>query len=91
MFEETGIRHPDTGPEVARRAFVFRIPSGEEVMADERFFLIRHDGSPLSRDGWTQAEVALMAEHRWWSRDDLARTTDTVYPEDLLAMLPPKG
>lgn len=91
LFEETGIQNVDPGPDVGRREFVLRLPSGEEVMADERFFLIRHDGVALSRDGWTEVEVRVMADHRWWSRDDLARTTDTVFPENILAMLSSKG
>ena len=91
LFEETGIRKVDPGPDVGRREFILRLPSGEEVVSEERFFLIRHDGSALSRVGWTDAEVKVMADHRWWSRDDLARTTETVFPENILAMLPSQG
>ena len=91
LFEETGIRKVDPGPDVGRREFILRLPSGEEVVSEERFFLIRHDGSALSRDGWTDAEVKVMADHRWWSRDDLARTTETVFPENILAMLSSHG
>ena len=88
LFEETGIRSVDPGPHVGRQDFILRLPSGEEVMAEERFFLIRHDGSALSRDGWTDAEIKVMADHRWWSRADLAQTTDTIFPENILSMLP---
>ena len=91
LFEETGIRNVNPGPDVGRREFVLRLPSGKEVMAEERFFLIRHDGSALSRDGWTEAEVKVMADHRWWSRDDLAQTTDIVFPGNILAMLASEG
>jgi 8-oxo-dGTP pyrophosphatase MutT (NUDIX family) len=91
LFEETGIRHVDPGSDIGRREFVLRLPSGEEVMAEERFFLIQHDGSALSRDEWTKAEVKVMVDHRWWARDDLARTSDTVFPENILAMLPSQG
>jgi hypothetical protein len=41
----------------------------------------------LSRDGWTAQEVEVMADHRWWSLDELAQTPATVWPENLLAML----
>ncbi|MDT8266459.1 MAG: NUDIX domain-containing protein [Azospirillum brasilense] len=91
LFEETGIRHVDPGSDIGRREFVLLLPSGEEVTAEERFFLIRHDGSALSREGWTEAEVKVMADHRWWSRDDLARTTDKIFPENILAMLASQG
>ena len=88
LFEETGIRNVHPGADVARREFILRLSSGEEVMAEERFFLVQHDSSALSRAGWTEAELKVMVEHRWWSRDDLARTTDRIFPENILAMLP---
>jgi hypothetical protein len=28
-----------------------------------------------------------MTEHRWWSREELAQTSATVWPENLLTML----
>ena len=88
LREETGIRVAEPGPEIARREFVLRLSSGEQVMADERFFVVEHDGSALSREGWTPEETRVMTDHRWWPRDELARTTDTVFPENLLTMLP---
>jgi len=60
-------------------------------MAEERFFLIQHDGTTLSRDGWTDEEIEIMADHRWWSKDDLSRTTDTIFPEDIIELLPPRN
>jgi 8-oxo-dGTP pyrophosphatase MutT (NUDIX family) len=87
LEEETGIRVEDIGPEVGRREFVLQLPDGEQVMADERFFLIKPEDASLSRDGWTAQEAEVMADHRWWSPDELAQTSATVWPENLLAML----
>jgi 8-oxo-dGTP pyrophosphatase MutT (NUDIX family) len=87
LEEETGIRVGDIGPEVGRREFVLQLPDGEQVMADERFFLIKPEDASLSRDGWTAQEAEVMADHRWWSPDELAQTSATVWPENLLAML----
>jgi hypothetical protein len=56
-------------------------------MADERYFLVRSEETSLSRDGWTALETEVMVDHRWWSRDELAQTSDTVWPENLLAMI----
>jgi hypothetical protein len=56
-------------------------------MADERFFLVAARNEALSRAGWTADEVEVMAEHRWWSVRELACTSQTVWPENLLAML----
>ena len=45
LFAETGMQNVDPGSDVGGRQFVLRLSSGEEVVADERFFLIRHDGA----------------------------------------------
>ena len=87
LEEETGIRVRDIGPEVAQREFVLQLPDGERVMADERYFLVRSEATSLSREGWTALETEVMVEHRWWSRDELAQTSDIVWPENLVAMI----
>jgi len=85
--EETGQDIESAGPEIARREFVMRVPSGENVAADERYFVVRTGDRSLSRDGWSALEREVMVEHRWWSRDELAGTTETVWPKDILEML----
>jgi hypothetical protein len=32
-----------------------------------------------------------MADHRWWGREELSSTTETVYPEGLIDMLDEAG
>jgi 8-oxo-dGTP pyrophosphatase MutT (NUDIX family) len=86
LHEETGIRIEHVEAHVAEREFVLQLPDGEHVMAQERFFLIAVDNDSLSRDGWTAQEVEIMADHKWWTRDELARTEATVWPRDLLEM-----
>ncbi|HEV2557443.1 MAG TPA: NUDIX domain-containing protein [Microvirga sp.] len=88
LLEETGLRGSAIGPEQGRREFVLRLPDGEEVWADERFFLVRVSGAVLSREGWTDEERAVMTHHRWWSRAELAATAETVWPADLITLLP---
>jgi len=87
LREETGIRAQTIGPEVGRRLFTLQMPDGEHVTADERFFLVRSVDASLSRDGWTALEQEVMTEHKWWSQEELARTSATVWPENLPAML----
>jgi hypothetical protein len=60
---------------------------GEHVTADERFFLVRTGDISLSRDGWIAQEADIMTDHKWWSRDELAQTSETVWPENLATML----
>ena len=63
------------------------LPDGEYVAADERLFLVRMPDNSLSRTNWTAFEREVMVERRWWSREELAQTAATVWPENLLAML----
>jgi 8-oxo-dGTP diphosphatase len=87
LAEETGIRREDVGLQVARREVVIQLSDGERVLADERFFLIEAQNETLSRDGWTADEAEILAAHRWWSPQELARTSETVWPENLAATL----
>jgi hypothetical protein len=54
-------------------------------------FRVRVHQTELSRAGWTPLEVEVMVEHRWWSREELLRVTETVYPDDLADMLASDG
>ena len=88
LEEETGILVQDIGAEVGRRELVLQLPDGEHVIADERFFLVALEYAPsLSRDRWTALEAEVMAEHKWWSHDELAHTSATVWPENLVTMV----
>jgi 8-oxo-dGTP diphosphatase len=56
-------------------------------MADERFFVVRTNGEAVSREHWTELERKVMADHRWWSRAELAATQEVIFPENLAEML----
>ena len=60
-------------------------------MADERFFRVKVRGTRLSRIGWTALETQVMKEHRWWTRSEISKTSETVYPEDLILLMDGKG
>jgi len=88
LFEETGIVTESIGPHIAERKFVLRMSDGEDVLAEERFFVIRvANGQPLSQAHRTSEEVAVVAECKWWSVQELATTHETVFPKNLVTML----
>lgn len=88
LLEETGLDCADAGPEIGGNEFPMQLTTGEWVLAQEHFFTLRVAAdAAISHDGWHEAEAAVMAEHRWWSRADLAATTERVYPENLLELL----
>jgi 8-oxo-dGTP diphosphatase len=87
LREETGIRVKDIGAEVACRELMLQLPNGELVMADERYFLVKSEDATLSREGWTAEEREVTADYKWWSQTELAQTSETFWPADLLEML----
>jgi 8-oxo-dGTP pyrophosphatase MutT (NUDIX family) len=87
LFEETGILRDAVGQEVAEREFVLQLHNGENVIAEERFFLVRVADQSLSRDHWTPMEIAVMADHRWWSVEELTSTSEAMFPETLVTIL----
>jgi 8-oxo-dGTP pyrophosphatase MutT (NUDIX family) len=85
--EEIGVGKCLLGPQLALREFPLELPSGELVLAEERFFVVRMKECAPSRQGWTPEEIEVMTKHRWWSAPELAVSSDMVYPENLLAIL----
>ncbi|AWN47694.1 DNA mismatch repair protein MutT [Methylobacterium terrae] len=86
LREETGLPCPAAAPEIGERVFTMRLVDGEQVRARERFFAVRAGAGPLSRDGWTPHEAEVLAEHRWWTRAELAAPPMQIYPEDVVAL-----
>lgn len=86
LFEETGIV-ADPGPERFRRQVVFRTLEGDDVDADERFFVIRCANPEIRADGHTDLERRVMQDWRWFTRAELAGWPETVWPADLADML----
>ena len=87
LLEETGLVVDDPGPEVGQRIVTFRMPDGEMVRSDERYFLARADALAISTERWTDLERTVMAAHRWWSAAELLCTAEQVWPEDLTDLL----
>jgi 8-oxo-dGTP diphosphatase len=87
LEEETGFVGLDLTGEVGRRSFELSLTSGEVVWAEERFFGVRAERSPISDTGWTENERKVMADYRWWSKQELRETSDTVFPDGLIDLL----
>lgn len=87
LFEETGIRVQQVDAPVANREVRLLMSDGEEVLAIERYFAIQATDEQVSYDGWTRQEVNVIAEHRWWSKAELAQIAASLWPEDLIGML----
>ena len=91
LREETGIRKARLSQPVGRRELLLQLPDGERVFAVEQYFVVDTDTESISRDSWTAEEKEVMADHQWWSREELSSTTETIYPEGLVQMLDNAG
>lgn len=88
LAEETGLqvdRVAVLGP-LARR----RVRHGfSDVVVDQHdtFYVVRVPAFAVSTAGHTEDEQRTLLGHRWWTREELATTTDTVYPGGLPELL----
>ena len=88
LFQETGIA-ADIRDEIARRAVVFMMPEGDQVDADERYFLVRTANDAVNQDRQEPTEAKYMIAYRWWSLAELRKTAETVFPENIVAITEP--
>jgi|CXWL01.1.fsa_nt_gi 8-oxo-dGTP pyrophosphatase MutT (NUDIX family) len=88
LWEETGIRSAEFGPCVWVRRHVFEF-RGSWVDAAERFFVVRVGAPEIIRDNLEAQERDYMPEHRWWTADEIARSSDRFAPRRLEELLPP--
>ena len=86
LAEETGFDCPDVGSVVLERAIEFEF-DGMIYEQVEDYFLVRTAPFAVDTSEWTPIEVATIVEHRWWTREELERTQELVYPEELLSLL----
>ncbi|MCB7137620.1 NUDIX hydrolase [Cellulosimicrobium marinum] len=93
--EETGIELDPAavvGP-VYTRSAIFDF-SRQHCRQDEVIYLARLHGAvlaghDLSREGWTDVELDVVDEVRWWDLDALARVEIEVFPDGLADLVRP--
>lgn len=86
LWEETGIR-ADPGPEIARRTVDFVTIERVAVTAEERWYRVDTPATAIDPAGHTPLERRVMQQWRWFSREELARWPEPIFPEDLAALL----
>lgn len=90
LREETGLTLDPAqlaGPIWRRRArFIFL--DQDHLQTEHYFVAAAPEGFVVDTAGFDDVERRTIGEHRWWSRDELATTTDIVYPVELAARMP---
>lgn len=84
LQEETGLERHSVGESVASRSFPMMLPDGETVLAEERFFIITTDKTEIDCSRWSKNEQEVISRHRWWTREELIQTHETVFPRDII-------
>jgi 8-oxo-dGTP pyrophosphatase MutT (NUDIX family) len=86
LREETGLEVGEMGEVVLRRRVEHEF-EGQKYLQEEEFFLVRCPVFEVVESGWTESERRVVIEHRWWSRGELQKSPDTIYPHGLAAIL----
>lgn len=82
--EETGLRLDPAllvGPIATRR--VWHGYSDVVIDQHDTFFAAHVDAFDVDTSGHTEQERVTMTANRWWSREDLLATDETIWPADL--------
>lgn len=89
LAEETGLvcePHELLGPLATRRAVMEF--SERTLHQDEVYFgLLCEDEFDLADAVWTEVEKQSIIAARWWSREELLSTSDTIYPPGLVDLM----
>ncbi|MBB3391790.1 8-oxo-dGTP pyrophosphatase MutT (NUDIX family) [Rhizobium sp. BK275] len=87
LREETGLHADRVGSSIGSRSFEFQLYNGEMVRADEQFFLLRTERGAISNSGWTDLEREVMADHHWWSAEELLASADIIFPDGIVDLM----
>jgi len=89
LREETGLE-PEIGPCIWLRAHTwFFAPLEIWYRSVERYYLARTDNPEVRRDEWTELELQMISQYRWWSLDETVRSQDIFTPRRLGELLAP--
>jgi 8-oxo-dGTP pyrophosphatase MutT (NUDIX family) len=88
LAEETGLQvaAEDLGPVVHERVTEFAF-GGQSYRQEEEYFLLRAEAFDAAPTAHTAVELDSVLGLRWWTRDELRRTHERVYPPELLEVL----
>lgn len=86
VLEETGIAGFALGPCVWERRHVFDW-GGRTIDQRERYFLVRTGAVEVSTAGFTAVERSELAEHRWWTAEEIEGSREGFAPRRLGVLL----
>lgn len=88
LFEETGLRDVALEGPAWERSHTWAF-GGQWYRSDERYLIARVDAATVSTSLCTDLEILAIAEHRWWTVEEIVRSADVFVPRQLPQLLPP--
>lgn len=86
VWEEVGLRLEDLGPQQYREEIVFPF-LGKEIHQSQVFFVVAIESWEIRQDGWSEIERLTVKAHRWWTPDEIRKSPERIYPENLVDLL----
>jgi 8-oxo-dGTP pyrophosphatase MutT (NUDIX family) len=90
LREETGLDLP-LGPCIWHRAPVvwYFKAHATSYRSIERYYLVRTETTEVKRDDWTDLELQVISEARWWSLEEMLASEEVFVPRNLRELLQP--
>lgn len=87
LFEETGITDASFLTPHVWYSEVELILKGNPILFKEHFFVAHTNLSAIVTDHYTPEEKICINNHAWWSLEELQKTSDVVYPKNLISLI----
>lgn len=88
LMEETGLSVP-IGPCIWLREHTWRLNEAWYRSIERYYLASTTPQSRISVDSWTELELQMIQEYRWWSLEEILASGDIFVPRQLGALLPP--
>ncbi|EAR24079.1 hypothetical protein A20C1_02404 [marine actinobacterium PHSC20C1] len=90
LYEETGLLVADLGAPVWAHDFAVQWDAADHDTGHAEFFRLVVDAFEPSSELWTDDERVDVLTHRWWTGEELAATSDTYEPAELVEIAYPE-
>ncbi len=83
LFEETGLTDIDIGQWIWFRNKPFTMKNGEQILSEERYYLVRTNNAAITFEYMDSIERGLTKEGKWWSVESLKLSSEEFFTERL--------
>lgn len=62
-------------------------PAAKQFWLRNAFFIVHINDEEISTEAWSDHERLVINDYHWWTPDELEKTTDVIFPENISAIL----